>query len=232
MLIIAGSSNGRIEDSESFHLGSNPGPATWSLLPQLCYNFIMNDFSKDITIRPEIAADYDAIATVTRVAFGKDGELVAELVNNIRNSPNYIPELSLVAANDGKIVGHIMLSHLDLDDNGTIHRVVTLSPISIKPEMQKKGIGSSLIKTAIKKADALGEPLIMLEGDPNFYLRFGFKPGKEFGISIALPHWAPEAAMILPLSKYSQDIKGKIVYPSYFDKVNQPPSARQQKLIT
>ena len=94
--------------------------------------------------------------------------------------------------------------------------------------MQKKGIGSSLIKAAIKKADALGESLIMLEGDPNYYLRFEFKPGKEFGISIALPHWAPEAAMILPLSKYNQDIKGKIIYPPAFDKVNNPSHAQQK----
>jgi len=188
----------------------------------------VNNDLQNIIIRQENAADYKEIDNITYKAFDKSGELVVELVNLIRKSPNYIPALSLVAEKEGKIVGHTMLSHLNLDDNDTVHRVVTLSPISIKPEMQKKGIGSSLIKAAIKKADALGEPLIMLEGDPNYYLRFGFKPGKEFDISIALPHWAPEAAMILPLSKYNQDIKGKIIYPPYFDKVNQPPSARQK----
>ncbi len=180
----------------------------------------------NITIRTENARDYNHIDTIVREAFNDSGVLVAELVNSIRESSNYIPELSLVAEKKGTIVGHIMLSHLNLDDNDRVHRVVTLSPISIKPEMQKKGIGSSLIKAAIKKTDALGEPLIMLEGDPNYYLRFGFKPGKEFGIGIALPHWAPEAAMILPLSKYNQDSKGKIIYPPYFDKVNRPPHTR------
>ncbi|HEX8965402.1 MAG TPA: N-acetyltransferase, partial [Patescibacteria group bacterium] len=182
----------------------------------------MNNSLKNIIIRKENAADYKEIDNITRKAFDKSGELVAELVNNIRNSPNYIPVLSLVADKNGEIVGHIMLSHLNLDDNGTLYKIITLSPLSVEPMFQKKGIGSSLIKTVIKKADELEEPLIMLEGNPSYYSRFGFKPGKEFGISIALPHWAPEAAMILPLSKYNQAIKGKIIYPPYFDKVNTP----------
>ena len=185
----------------------------------------MNNDLQNIIIRQENAADYKEIDNITRKAFDKSGELVADLINLIRESPNYIPALTLVADKDGKIVGHIMLSHLNLDDNGTLYKVVTLSPISVEPKMQKKGIGSLLIKTVIKNADELGEPLIMLEGDPSYYTRFGFKSGKEFGISIALPHWAPEAAMVLPLSKYNQDIKGKIIYPSYFAKVNKPPHA-------
>jgi len=187
----------------------------------------VNTDLSNIIIRQESAEDYEEIDTITRRAFGQSGELVAELVNLIRKSPNYIPALSLVAEKEKKIVGHIMLSHLNLDDNGTVRSVVTLSPISVKPEEQKKGIGSSLIKTAIKKTDALGEPFIILEGNPNYYSRFGFKPGKDFGISIAPPHWAPDAALILPLSKYNQAIKGKIIYPPYFNKVNDPSNVPQ-----
>jgi putative acetyltransferase len=185
--------------------------------------------NENIIIRPETSSDYGQIKTVTREAFQDSGELVSELVELIRASINYVPELSLVAEVDNKIVGHIMLSHLNLQDQESINRVLTLSPISVLPEFQKNGIGGNLIREAIRKADELGEPLIVLEGSPVYYPRFGFKPAKEFGISIDLPDWAPEeAAMVLPLRKYNSLTRGKVIYPSAFDKVNLESHSRKK----
>lgn len=185
---------------------------------------------EDIHVRPEEAKDFKDIATVTRLAFSNEGEDVAELVDLIRKSSNYIPELSLVAEVDEKVAGHVMLSYLNLQDNKKLHQVVTLSPLSVLPEMQKKGIGSALIKKAIKKADRLGEPLIVLEGSPKYYSRFGFKSAGDFGVSIDLPSWAsPEAAMIYPLTHYRGEIKGHVIYPPAFDKVNEAAHARTER---
>lgn len=187
--------------------------------------------TENISIRPEEAKDFEDIASINRQAFGDEGEGVAELVELIRKSPNYIPELSFVAEYDGKVAGHIMLSYLKLQDNEKLHQVVTLSPLSVAPSLQKQGIGSALIKTAIEKADQFGESLIVLEGSPRYYPRFGFKPAKNFGISIDLPHWAPEDAdMVYPLSAYNADIKGKVVYPPAFDKVNEASHARSERI--
>jgi putative acetyltransferase len=191
----------------------------------------MSEMNRKIRIRAEKHDDYKNIHTVVEEAFGKEGQNVAELVTLIRNSDNYIPELSFVAEVKGKIVGHIMLSHLNLQDENGLHQVVTLSPLAVAPKMQKKGVGSALIEVAIKKADEFLEPMIVLEGSPAFYSRFGFKPAVSIGVTIDLPHWAPEeAAMVYPLSAYKAEIKGKVAYPPAFDKVNEASHARSERI--
>jgi putative acetyltransferase len=177
-------------------------------------------------IRPEAAADHGAIREVVRTAFRDD--VTAELVERIRRSANYIPSLALVAQDEDEdeIVGHVMLSHLLLDDGPDAYRVVTLSPLSVRPDHQNQGIGSALITAGVTGADHQGEPLIVLEGSPAYYPRFGFRPASLFRVVIHLPSWAPpEAAMVHPLSRYRPEIRGVVRYPPAFDRVNQdrPP---------
>jgi putative acetyltransferase len=113
-----------------------------------------------------------------------------------------------------------MLSYVDLVDGDARHRVLTLSPLSVVPGSQRRGIGSALVTAAIEKADERREPLIMLEGHPDYYTRFGFRPSRQLGITVPLPDWAPdEAGMVRPLSAYDPSIRGKIVYPPAFDVV-------------
>jgi putative acetyltransferase len=185
-------------------------------------------FVKRMRVRPEVAADQPSIRDVVREAF--QDEVTAELVERIRRSANYIPSLAIVAEDGGAIVGHIMLSHLLLDDGPDAHRVVTLSPVSVRPDHQHQGVGSALIECGITGADDLGEPLIVLEGSPAYYPRFGFRPAGPFGVVIHLPSWAPlEAAMVHPLSRYRPEIRGIVRYPPAFDRVNQdraPPPRR------
>ena len=122
-----------------------------------------------------------------------------------------------------------MLSHLLLDDGPDAHRVVTLSPVSVRPDHQNQGVGSALIEAGITGAADLDEPLIVLEGSPAYYPRFGFRPAGPFGVVIHLPSWAPpEAAMVHPLSRYRPEIRGIVRYPPAFDRGNQdrpPPPA-------
>jgi putative acetyltransferase len=103
-------------------------------------------------------------------------EATAELVQRIRRSANYIPPLSMVAEVGGQIVGHIMLSHLVRDDGANAHRVVTLSPVSDRPDRQNQGVGAAVIEAVIARADQQGEALIVLEGSPAYYPR-----GSGFG---------------------------------------------------
>src|SRR5882724_2480829 len=105
--------------------------------------------STNILIRPESTADFDQIADVVTRAFGRPG--VAELVRLIRASDNYVPALSLIAERDGRIIGHIMLSHCTLEDNSRLHRVLMLSPLAVDPQLQGQGIGSRLIQEAIRR---------------------------------------------------------------------------------
>jgi putative acetyltransferase len=140
--------------------------------------------------------DYLAIHEVVREAFGRKArspakagwrETVAELVARIRSSANYVPDLALVAARGDRLVGHIMLSYVALVDADARHQVLTLSPVSVVPDAQRQGVGAALIRTAINNADCRREPLIVLEGSPRYYPRFGFRPSKEFDSRSACP---------------------------------------------
>lgn len=173
-----------------------------------------------VSLRPETPVDYAAVRDVVGRAF--DREEVVDLVERIRSSPNYVPELSFVAERDGKVVGHVMLSYVDLVGEQSAHRILTLSPLSVAPEEQGRGIGGSLVRTAVTKADERGEPLVVLEGSPLYYPRFGFRPAKELGISVHLPDGVPEeAAMVHPLTSYDPSVRGVVAYPPAFDRVNQ-----------
>ena len=132
-------------------------------------------------IRAEAASDRAAIATVVSRAFGSPSE--AQLVAAIRESPNYVASWSLVAVVDQSIVGHVMLSYMNISDGTCEHRIASLSPLSVDPDYQRRGIGTALVHAAVSVAESDGEPLIVLEGNPAFYSRFGFEHAVPLGIT-------------------------------------------------
>lgn len=175
------------------------------------------DRLSDVNLRVEEQADYEKVETLLDEAFGADKH-VGELVRLIRQSPNHIPQFSIVAEKKGEIVGHVMLSYVELEDGDDTHRVLTLSPLAVAPSEQRTGIGGKLIADAVQIADNAGEQLIVLEGSPKYYPRFGFRPASEVGVEIELPAWAPpEAAMAMPLTNYDPALRGKVKYPPAFD---------------
>lgn len=169
-----------------------------------------------IRIRPEHPADFAAIHDAVAAAFNHTAE--ADLVEAIRASPNYIAELSLVAESDGAVCGHVMISYGTLrSPHGTVP-VPLLSPLAVAPQRQRRGIGAALIRTVCSLADEHGHPLVLLEGDPGYYGRFGFEPANKHGIELPLPDWAPrDAGQILRLEHYDSGLVGAVIYPEYFD---------------
>ena len=184
----------------------------------------------DIIVRPEECEDFAEIAKVVSGAFRKDE--VAALVERIRRSPQYIPALALVAEKDGRVVGHIMLSYVELDDDGTRHRVLQLSPLAVDPTVQGAGIGSRLVRCSLALADQRGEAMVVLQGSPAYYPRFGFEVANKFGVSMELPSWAPpEAAMAHPLAAYQSKCRGAVIQTSAFNEMLEsdappPPAPR------
>ena len=171
-----------------------------------------------LTIRPERPEDFDAIATVVGDAFGSTVEVT--LVEDIRGDACYRPELALVAVDGDDVVGHVMISHAELHDGAVIHRIAMLSPLAVAPVRHKQGIGSALVSEVTARADALGDALVVLEGSPLYYSRFGFVDARTLGISIHLPDWAPpEAGQALPLGSYDPGLRGTVVYPPPFEGV-------------
>jgi putative acetyltransferase len=171
-----------------------------------------------VGIRPERVADRPVITDVVTAAFGSPS--IARLVQAIRASPDFVPELSLVAEIDGQVVGHVMVSFAALQDGDVRHRVATLSPLAVAPGFRRQGIGSALVREVTGRADERGEPLIVLEGSPRFYGRLGFEHAVPLGVLITLPTWAPPtAAQVLRLAHYHPTIRGRVVYPPAFDSV-------------
>jgi putative acetyltransferase len=116
-----------------------------------------------------------AIRDVNRRAFGQDEE--GNIVDALR--ANAAAVLSLVAALDGRVVGHIMYSPLVVGD------VVgaALGPMAVLPEHQGQGIGTKLVEAGIGQLARDGCPCIAVVGHPTFYPRFGFRPASSFGIT-------------------------------------------------
>jgi putative acetyltransferase len=170
----------------------------------------------DLTIRPERADDEAAVAAVVEAAFGQPSE--ARLVELLRASPCFIPDLSLVAEADGRVVGHVMITTAWLDGDGQRRAVANLAPLAVEPTHQRVGVGSALMRAVIAAAEARGEPLVVLQGHPGYYPRFGFEWSVPLGITMDLPDWAPrEAAQALKLKGYDSALKGHVVYPPAFD---------------
>lgn len=162
-------------------------------------------------IRAERADDAAAIRRVNEAAFPTPAE--ADLVERIRASDRFVPELSLVAeAPDGSVVGHILLSYVKLAG----HDVLALAPMAVLPEVQGRGVGSALVVAALDVAEAREEPLVIVLGHPWFYPRFGFRPASRYGILPPAP-WPNAAFLARPLTTHRGDLRGPVRYPPAFD---------------
>ena len=151
-----------------------------------------------VMVRPEELQHHDAVRGVVAAAFGSPVE--AALVDAIRESGVYVPAWSLVAVVRDQVVGHVMVSVALVREDDVERSVANLSPLAVHPDHQRRGIGSALVRGVVPIVDAAGAPLIVLEGDPAFYSRFGFEHSVPLGITMRLPEWAsPEAAEVLRL---------------------------------
>ncbi len=172
--------------------------------------------AEGIVIRPERDADRAVIADVVRAAFVTHPDEVVELVERIRASEHYIPELALVAEDSSGVIAHVMLSWVGVE-GGSRARILNLSPMSVRPDRQRMGVGTRLIRDALGRAEAAGEPAVVVVGHPPYYPRFGFERASTLGFVPAEPDMFDDAFMVKRLPGYSPDLAGRIVYPPAFD---------------
>lgn len=184
----------------------------------------------DIIIRQESHKDYKEIISLVLRSFREgtnysDGTDIIALIEEIRDSKYYIPELSFVAELEGKIVGHFLFSKFPLSStkNGNYidegkNNLVMLAPVAVHADYFHQGIGSTMITKGIQKVKELGFKGITVEGDYHFYNRIGFKTSSEFQIypTSGIPLTEPRCMMCQEMYTGAlKDVQGYIVYMYY-----------------
>jgi predicted N-acetyltransferase YhbS len=173
-----------------------------------------------ITIRKEEEKDYQQVFQLTEEAFREmehSDHQEQFLVEKLRRSEAFIPELSLVAEDDnGTIAGHILFTKIKIVDGSESFESLALAPVSVKPEFQNQGLGGKLIMEGHRIAKELGYGSVILIGHEKYYPRFGYEKTSNFGITF--PFEIPEEnGMAIELIKDGlKNKKGTVKYPKEF----------------
>ncbi len=156
-------------------------------------------------VRNEVNSDASAVRRVTMLAFEREEE--AELVEALRESGDAV--ISLVAEDDGEIVGHVLFSKLQAPD-----QCIALAPVSVPPNRQNKGFGSALIRAGLERAKRDGWQAVFLLGEPAYYERFGFRAAKADKFETVYPK---SYVMALELTPHALRARtGELIYASPF----------------
>ncbi len=147
--------------------------------------------SLSIQVRQELPADIVEIHALNAAAFGREAE--AALVDRLR-AVLVNPFISMVAEVDGRIVGHILFTPVVIAGQ-TSWQAMGLAPMSVLPEMQRRGIGTQLIREGLSACVKAGQNVIVVLGHPAYYPRFGFRRLREFGLTCEFE--APDDAMMI-----------------------------------
>jgi putative acetyltransferase len=177
-------------------------------------------------VRAETADDADAVRRVVTAAFG--GERVPELLDGMRDSSAWL-DLSFVLEEKGDVVGHVAYTRGWLDAPTKLVEVLVLSPLSVRPDRQRSGIGSQLVTETLRSLEPRREPLVFLEGSPDYYSRLGFVAGSQLGFTAPSVRIPEPGFQVATLPGYDQQwMTGALVYPDVFwrhNSVGPPPEA-------
>lgn len=165
-------------------------------------------------IRQETARDHSEVNHLVQKAFANaehaDGNEAA-LVAALRRSEAFVPELSLVAQEDDRLVGYILFT----EGRVGAETVLILAPLAVLPEYQRRGIGAALIREGHRIAKERGYAAALVLGSADYYSRFGYRPAEPFGILV--PDGLPAAHfMIVRLRDDVELAGGAVSYPKEF----------------
>lgn len=128
-------------------------------------------------IRDETDQDRPAVREIVSAEFDTGGEV--QLVDALRTEAE--PLISLVAEDDGVVVGHVMFSPVTIDEHPDA-KLMGLAPLAVLYDYQRRGIGSALVNAGLERCRTLGVLGVVVVGHPDYYPRFGFGPASRFGL--------------------------------------------------
>lgn len=131
-----------------------------------------------IVVREETASDIPAIRRLNEEPLGQPTE--ADIIDRLRASCDRL--LSLVAVLDKRIVGHILFSPVVLESEGRLRNGMGLGPIAVLPSLQRREIGSRLVKAELARMRSAGCPFVVVPGHHGYFPRFDFKRVSDYGV--------------------------------------------------
>jgi putative acetyltransferase len=167
-----------------------------------------------ITIRDEQPGDAAAIRELTTFAFG--GPCEAQIIDALRTACPGL--LSLVAVENGEIIGHILFSPVTVEGKkGTISGM-GLGPMAVLPERQHQGLGTSLVRQGLARLREEGCPFVVVLGHPDYYPRFGFMPASMYGLRSQWDGVPDEAFLVIIGNEQTMNgVHGVVRYRDEFD---------------
>jgi putative acetyltransferase len=162
-----------------------------------------------IEIRDELPKDYEQITQITIAAFTNHPYSNCReylLVQKLREKKSLT--VSLVAMVKGEVAGHVAFSPVRIA--GVFCGWYGVGPLSVKPELQKKGIGSALMRAGMEKMKSLGAKGCVLVGDPMYYARFGYHNSD----GMTFQHAPEENFVVLALG--GEEMPGKVEFDAAF----------------
>jgi putative acetyltransferase len=161
-------------------------------------------------VRDAGPGDRDAVGRVVTEAFGDEGNRVAALVTALEASGHV--RAGLVAIAGGAVVGHVQLNHSWVDARERLVDVLVLSPLSVAPAVQRRGVGTALLDAALRRADSMRVPAVFLEGGPSYYGARGFQPAVAHGFARPSTRIPEPAFQVALLSAHERWMTGALVY--------------------
>ncbi|MEU8259720.1 N-acetyltransferase [Micromonospora sp. NPDC048999] len=177
-----------------------------------------------LRLRPEDPADEAPVARVLAGAFARPDVATPPevgLVDELRRSEDWIPELAMVAEYGGEVVGYALLTRVRVRADDSAYSALALGPVAVAPHRQRIGHGTAVVQAALDAATELDEQLVVVLGDPNFYRRFGFSRADRMGLTSP---WSglgePWQALVLPpVGEEPAPPQGEVVFPPPWSKV-------------
>jgi putative acetyltransferase len=168
-----------------------------------------------LTIRPERSSDEDAVDELLRRSFGDD--VPARLARRLRADGLFVPSLTTVACTDRQLVGSLMMSRLIVRGDEHDFEVLNLTPFAVAPAQQGLGIGRRLMAWSLQAAERTAYPLVVLEGDPRHYRRYGFVRSSDHGIQRPSEKIPASAFQVRPLVAHRPGVhRGAAIYAPAF----------------
>ncbi|MBQ9344646.1 MAG: N-acetyltransferase [Kiritimatiellae bacterium] len=150
---------------------------------------------QDYIIRREEPSERHEVENLVREAFWnvyRPGCLEHYVLHCLRDDPAFVPELDFVMEAEGQLIGQCMCMRAEIHaDDGRVIPIMTLGPIGILPELQRRGLGKAILDHTLAQATTMGFGAVCFEGNLDFYGKSGFSHASDFGIRY---HGLPEGA--------------------------------------